>query len=511
MIQYLLAHDLGTSGNKATLFTTEGKMVDSIVHPYPVHWSLGCHAEQDASDWYKAVCESTKKIIKKAKHGEIIGVSFSGQMMGCLCVDELGNPLSNAIIWADTRAIEEEAFIKTKFDEFEFYKITGHRPSASNTLAKLLWVKRHHPEQYEKTYKVLNAKDFILQKLTGAYVTDYSDASGTNLLDLNTMFWSEEIANKVGIDLAKMPKLVKSTDVVGLVTKLAAKETGLRAGTPIICGGGDGSMAAVGACCIEEGTAFGSIGTSAWNASTTTDPLFDPKMTITNFAHIVPERFVLCGAMQTAGAALSWIVKEVAHYEEILASKTETTVYDIINEMVERTSIGAQGLIFLPYLLGERSPRWNGNARACFIGLGMTTERKEIFRAVYEGIAMNLEIILATIKKDQDLRHIIMTGGGVKSKVWCQIFADVFNLEIHVPNYIEEATSIGAAVTAGVGLGVFKDFSVIHDFVTIEEVYKPIPENVQRYNDLKPLFEEAYQSLTGVFDGLDDFNSTLGK
>jgi len=505
MQTYLLAHDLGTSGNKVTLFTTEGKLVASVTYPYKVKWRHTLWAEQDSADWYKAVCVTTKEILKEAVDGQVVGVSFSGQMMGCLCVDKAGNPLMDSIIWADMRGEKEVAFIKQQIDEKRFYQITGHKNSASNSLAKFLWVKNNQPEIYHKTYKMLNAKDYIILKLTGEFVTDYSDASGTNLLDLTALKWSEEIASAVGIDLNKMPLLKKSTDVVGAITASAAKVTGLKEGTPIICGGGDGAMAAVGAGCITNGKAFSSLGTSAWNAITTEKPFYDEKMRTFNFAHVVPNKYVPCGTMQTAGAAITWVIDQLAQKESLLAKETGASIYEIIEEMVLATQVGAKGLLFLPYLQGERSPWWNSQAKGSFIGLQMTTQHKELFRSVYEGIAMNLGLILDIIGKEQALDYIILTGGGGQSLAWCQIFADVYNLPIHIPSNKEVATSVGAAVTAGVGLGIYEDFKWVDKFIQIERIISPNPENVVRYKQLRKVFSDAYQALEPTYRHLDRF------
>lgn len=498
-MKYLLAHDLGTSGNKATLFTTKGEMVKSEVYAYSTKWYNDVWAEQDPDIWYEAVKVTTQRILSNVDNKDVIGLSFSGQMMGCLCVNELGQPLYPSIIWADMRAIEEENFVRANIPEDEFYKITGHRPSASYGLAKLLWLKNHQPKVYEQCYKVLNAKDYIIYKLTGNFVTDYSDASGTNLLDINTLSWSERIAESVQVDLTKMPKLCKSTDIVGIVNEKAALETGLSQGTSVICGGGDGSMSAVGARCITPGDAFCTLGTSAWNATTSKTPVYDPEMRIFNWVHVIPGMYIPCGTMQAAGASLSWLRDQMAQLEIEQCKKEETNVYERINEIVAKTNPGANGVYYLPYLMGERSPRWNPEARGSFIGMKMETTKADLFRSVYEGVAYNLEIILKLVLKDMNLKSLIMTGGGAKSEIWCQIIADIYNVTIKVPNHIEEATSIGAAVTAGVGLGIYESFDVIDDFIQIDNEFETITDNADYYNKMKPIFEQMYQVLKPVY------------
>lgn len=259
MKKYLLAHDLGTSGNKATLYSTEGELVKSCVHSYDMLVSNNNWVEQRPEDFWNAVCVSTKELVQDIDVNDIAAISFSGQMMGCICVDKEGRALRNALIWADMRATKEEEMIRERISEEDFYHLTGHKISPSYGGQKLMWVKNNEPEIYENTYKMLNCKDYIILKLTGEFVTEYTDASSTNLLDLNKLEWSDRLLEVMGIDREKMPALLKSTDVAGTVTDEAAKACGLVSGIPVVCGGGDGVCAAVGTGCTKEG-----IATAVW-------------------------------------------------------------------------------------------------------------------------------------------------------------------------------------------------------------------------------------------------------
>jgi len=502
MVKYLLAHDLGTSGNKATLYTTDGTLVKSIVYSYETSYFNNNWAEQDANDWWKAVCLTTREILEGVDKNNVAAVSFSGQMMGCLCVDKDGSPLRKSIIWADQRAVREMEEIRERIGDGKFYRITGHRISASYTLQKLLWIKNNDPEVYESTYKVLNSKDYILFKLTGKFVTDYSDGTGTNMVDINTLKWSDEIITTMGIDGDKLPELRESTYVVGGVTPQAAKETGLAEGTPVVCGGGDGVCAAVGAGCIREGVAYNVLGSSSWISLTTEEPIYDDQMRTFNWAHIVPGYVAPCGTMQAAGVSYSWLKNEICTSETMEAEKLGISPYELIDGKIEKSPAGAKGLLFLPYLLGERSPRWNPNARGAFIGLTIEHKREDILRSVLEGITLNLNVILEVFKQYADIDEIVVIGGGAKSRVWRQIMADVYGLRLLKPNYLEEATSMGAAVTAGVGAGIFKDFNVIDRFIRIEEVQEPVEKNNKVYRKLMPIFEDSYFSLVNVYDRL---------
>ncbi len=485
---YTIAHDLGTSGNKAVLYSETGQLIKSVVKPYPLSVSDGCRAEQSADDWFNAVADSTKELLDGINPAEIAAVSFSGQMMGCLCVDKSGNPLRTAIIWADQRSVEQERQIRERIAMERFYQLAGHRISCSWAAFKFLWVKQNQPEIYDKTYMTLNAKDYILYKLTGTFATEYSDASSLCLMDINRFEWSDELFDVFGLDKNKVPPLHFSTDVIGTVTASAARLTGLKEGTPVVAGGGDGACAAAGTGVVKPGAANLCLGTSSW-ISITTERIADrERMSISNFAHVVPHRVLPTGTMQTGGGALSWAVEK-------LYDGTGTNPYQRAESEAANVETGAKGLIFLPYLIGERSPRWNPTIRGAFIGLTLEHGRPEMVRAVMEGVAMNLDIVLKALEQTSPVTELTVIGGGARNKLWLQMFADAFNRPLVVPNVLEEATSMGAAITAGVGVGLFDSFDVIDRFLKPQYKILPQTENVERFNALKPRFEECYQAL----------------
>ncbi len=501
-MRYLLAHDLGTSGNKATLYTVEGALVKSTVYAYPVYYFNNNWAEQDADDWWRAVCATTHEILQGINKEDVVAVSFSGQMMGCLCVDRNGQPLRRSIIWADQRAIREMDEIKEHISAEKFYRITGHRISASYTLQKLMWIKNNEPQVYAQTFKVLNAKDYILFKLTGRFVTDYSDGTSTNMVDLNRLVWSDEIITTMGMDGDKMPELLASTAIVGNVTKQAAQETGFSEKTLVICGGGDGACAAVGAGCVKEGVAYNVVGSSSWISISTRKPIYDEQMRTFNWAHVVPGYVLPCGTMQAAGVSYNWLKHEICTSEVAQAEKLGVSPYQLMDAEIAKSPAGARGLLFLPYLLGERSPRWNPNARGAFIGLKVEHKREDVLRSVLEGITLNLNVILDVFKQQTDIQEIVAIGGGAKGKVWHQIMADIYGVKILRPNYLEEATSMGAAVVGGVGAGVFKSFDVIDQFIRIESEQMPIESNRRVYEKMMPIFEKSYHALLDVYQDL---------
>lgn len=498
---YILAHDLGTSGNKATLYDFEGRLKASALSEYRTYYGAANEVEQDPQDWWRAVCVSTKELIEKAgiSAADIACVCFSGQMMGCLPVDSGGTPLRRSIIWADMRAVEQSRYMEKALGMETVYKITGHRISPSYSAAKLLWVRDNEPDVYARTCKVLHAKDYILHKLTGRFVTDYSDASGMNLFDIDKKAWDDGILHELGISPSLLPEAHPSTDIAGAVTPGAAAETGLLEGTPVVIGGGDGCCAATGAGVVEEGRTYNVIGSSSWIALATKRPIYDAEMRTFNWVHLDPALYSPCGTMQAAGYSLNWLKNTLCTLEERMAVENNASVYDLINEAVASSPPGANGLIFLPYLLGERSPRWNPDAQGAFLGLRMTTAKGDICRAVLEGVGYNLKAILDIFDNASPVDKVVVIGGGACNRTWLQILSDIWKKPLLVPKYLEEATSMGAAVCGGVGIGALPGFSWVEHFNPIVEEIHPRAGNAMIYDKLYALFNESYERLAPLF------------
>ncbi|MBA4698308.1 MAG: xylulokinase [Ruminococcus sp.] len=501
MAKYILAHDLGTSGNKATLFSEDGRLIKSEVFSYDTHYFNDTWVEQNADDWWDAVCKTSNSLITSTgvDPGEIGAISFSGQMMGCLCVDRNGKPLRPSIIWADQRAQAQVAQIEAHMSQQEFYHIAGHRNTASYGVQKLMWIRDNEPDIYEQTYKVLNAKDYIVLKLTGKFYTEPSDANSMTCFDLNTFQWSEKILKYAKIDPDKLPEIKPSTFIAGGVTAGAAAETGLMEGTPVVMGGGDGVVANIGCGSIAPGKTYCCMGTSAWITTTAEKPIFDEQMRTVTWAHVIPGLYAPNGTMQYAGGSYNWLKNTICTMEAYKAEKEDTSPYLYMNELIAESTVGANGTIFLPYLLGERAPRWNPDAKGAWIGMKPETTRGDILRSVLEGVTMNLSICLDILRTQIEIDEITVVGGGAKGAVWRQIMADVYNAKIQVPSLLEEGSSMGAAVIGGVGAGIFKDFTAIDRFINIESVHTPEPEAVKAYAPVKETFEECYFALENVF------------
>lgn len=505
MQHLILAHDLGTTGNKATLFNDEGVLLASAFSGYGTRYPAVNWAEQDPGDWWKACCESTQLLLQRAgiSAREIAVISFSGQMMACLPVDVSGRPLRRAIIWADQRSVEEAALLEDRIGEETVYRLTGHRISPTYSLAKILWVRHHEPDVYRRTHKFLHAKDYIVFRLTGQFVTDYSDASGMNLFDLTQKVWAGEILRAVDLPVELLPNLYRSIDVVGEVTAAAAGEIGLTPGTPAVIGGGDGPCAAVGAGVVREGSAYNYIGSSSWIALASPAPIYDPQRRTFNFHHLDPAMITPTGTMQTAGGSYQWFRNQLGAVEVDEAQQRGVNPYEILDREAASVPPGAGHLLFLPYLMGERSPHWNPRARGAFIGLTMTHTRAHMVRAVLEGVAFNLRIILDAFRRQgAHIEAMRAIGGGAKGRLWRQILADVYGIPVLRPKFLEEATSLGAAVAGGIGTGLFKDFTIAERFVEIVEVQDPDRNAHEYYEGIYRIFCEAYEALMPIYERL---------
>ncbi len=506
MKHYVLAHDLGTTGNKATLYDAEGCLVGSAFYPYATEYAQPGWAEQDPDDWWQAVCGSTRALIVQAQVAkeEIACITFSAQMNGCVAVGRDGRPLRKAIIWADLRAVEQVEWLSERISNEEVYAITGHRLSPAYTLPKMLWLRQYEPETYRVAYKFMQAKDSIVTRLTGAFVTDRSDASAMSLYDLQRDAWSQRILTAAQVQVDKLAEVLPSTAVAGVVTAQAAEECGLAAGTPVVIGGGDGVCASVGAGVVAEGSAYNYIGSSAWIALATEKPIFDPQFKTFTFCHLAPGMYMPTGTTQAAGAAYQWARDQLFRSEKQDAAATGRSAYPLMDDEARLSPPGANGLFFLPYLMGERTPHWNPKARGGFIGLTIRHTRADMLRAVLEGVAFNLKWVLDIfLAQGAQIEAMRLIGGGARARFWNQIMADIYGMPVQRLSILEEATSMGAALAGGVAVGLYPDFSMAERMNPIQETIQPDPQAAQVYAELYPLFQHIYRSLEPSFNQMN--------
>ena len=492
----IISHDLGTTGKKATLVDGSGAVVAAVTVAYDTDFGQGGKAEQDPTEWWRALCEATRALL--AEHPgaaqQIAGVSFSGQMMGAVLLDGAGEPVRPAIIWADTRSTVQAAQLVKRVGMERGYAITGHRLNATYSLSKVMWVRDNDPDAFARTRHAMCAKDYVAYRLTGVIATDPSDASSTNAYDQSTGSWSGELLAAAGLG-DMFPEIVPSTQIIGTVTAEAAIATGLTAGTPVVMGGGDGPMAALGCGIVNAASgAYAYLGSSSWVSFASDAPLHDPLMRTMTFNHVVPGMFVPTATMQAGGASLQWIVEAL--------EPTDRDAYGRLLAAAAAASASADDLYFLPHLLGERSPYWNPRARAAFIGLARHHDRGNLVRAVVEGVAFNLLTALDAFNTmEARIASIDAIGGAANSAPLLQIFSDVWGLPIRRRALVDEATALGAAVVGGVAVGLFDDFDVAGRMSDLTGDYSSDLERHESYRVGHTRFLDAYERIEPWFEG----------
>jgi D-xylulose kinase len=502
----IISCDLGTSGNKATLFDSDGNLLANSFKSYDTYYLKPGWAEQNPKDWWDSVRNSTLELLEKVPHAKknLAAISFSGQMMGCCPIDKNGEPLVNAIIWSDQRAYKERVLLRDKITDEYAYKTTGNVVCANYLAAKIMWLKKNHSDVYKNTYKFLQAKDFIEFILTGNTYTDYSDASGTNLFDITNKKWSKDILSEASISGEKLPDVVPSVKIIGEVKKEIADLINLPQGLPVIIGGGDGPCATVGAGASSLNSCYNIFGSSSWTSLTTSKPLYDKQMRTFILNHLDPDLYMAVGTMQSAGASFSWLESWLAGSEKNVSEQLGISSYKLLDEIAKKSEPGSKGVIFLPYLMGERSPYWDTEVKGAFLGLTRVVERKDIIRSVLEGIVFHLRLILEILEENVgNVAEVRLIGGGGKSTLLQKLMADIWGKKIITMKYMEEATSIGAAVAALVGLGIKKDFYEAENFIKKSGEIECDPENKEVYDSYYRIFKSAYHDLKNINRALD--------
>lgn len=488
----LLAFDIGTSGLKASLVDENLNILRNVTTTYPTHHLSDGGCEQDANDWWMSAVRAMMMLRELApeyvKRVEAIGIS--GHMLGCLPMDADGQVLRPAMIHADTRALEISNRLRAQYGRDYFYGITGNVLSPASSLCKALWIRENEPEIYAKTVRFLQSKDYLVYRLCGKMdTTDLSDASHGGLMNLETRQYDAEIFSGTGLDMGKYPQIHTSCEIAGRLTEEAACHLGLRAGIPVSVGGGDGACANVGAGAAEPGTFYLRLGTTAWIAGPMREPFIDPKHRVFHMYTLDGNGCNVFGTAQCAGRSISWAMD--------LFGISTARAFD---SAAAQTEPGAGGLIYLPYLEGERSPVFDALAQGVFFGINTTHKHEHFIRAVLEGVAMGLSQILETFREREDIRSLRIIGGGAKSKLWKQIIADVCQVELlDVSTFSDSATSLGAAAAAGVGIGLYRNLSEAVENIRVSGSVTPRPEAVEQYALNKKRYAMLYPALREAF------------
>lgn len=492
----IIAHDLGTTGNKASLHHDDGRLVTAATVSYGVHFADGGLAEQNPQDWWNAVVEATRALVERSgvNPADVTGLIVSGQMMGAVLLDADYQPVRAAIIWADTRSTAQTAALEGIIGQERAYSMLGHRLNPTYSLEKVMWVRDNEPDVFARVRHFCVAKDFVVHRLTGRLATDRSDASGTNAFDQDLGAWSPFMLDAAGLDASIFSEVLESTAIVGRLTDDAASATGLSRDTRVVMGGGDGPIAAVGAGVVgPEDGAYVCLGTSSWISLASDTPVYDPLMRTMTFDHVVPGRYVPTATTQAGGAAMQWV-------SELLSPEPSGANLAALVAEASTAEASTCGLYFLPYLLGERSPYWNPDAAGAFIGIGRHHGRAEMTRAVLEGVAFNLLSCLEAFRESgASVDRIDAIGGGAASDVWLQIMADVWGVPVRRRNIALEANSLGAAVTAAVGLGLVDDFGAARALSEVTSEFTPDDARHTDYLARHSLFVDGYASLAPWF------------
>lgn len=504
-MRYLLGVDIGTSGTKTVLFDEKLTEISAHTAEYPLYQPQNGWAEQEPLDWFNAVTETIKSVIQKSgiNGSDIKGIGLSGQMHGLVMLDENNEVLRPSIIWCDQRTEKECRQITELVGRKRLVEITANPALTGFTASKIIWVKNNEPQIFEKCRHILLPKDYIRFMLTGEFATEVSDASGMQLLDVPRRQWSDEVLEKLGIDKALLGKVYESTEITGYITENIANLTGLAQGTPVVGGAGDNAAAAVGTGIVREGAAFTTIGTSGVVYAHTDSPVIDKKGRVHTFCCAVPGCWHVMGVTQGAGLSLKWFK------DNFCADMTEKaggkSPYPEMNELAVNSTVGSNKLIYLPYLMGERTPHLDADCRGVFFGLSASNTRSDMIRAVMEGVCFSL-CDCKDILEEMDIPVNDMTacGGGSSSDLWSKIMADCYGCNITRLGSAQ-GPALGAAILAGVGAGVFESVqSACEKYIKADNTVKYSEETHEKYKIIHKLYKKIYTSLKDDFKMLKD-------
>ncbi|MEM2385393.1 MAG: xylulokinase [Candidatus Bathyarchaeia archaeon] len=500
---FLVGLDIGTTGVKGLLVALEGRVIAKSFVEYPLYVPRPGWCEQMPEDWWDATVRVLRELAAKAPSG-IAAIGLAGQMHGAVFLDAAYEVIRPAILWNDARTGQECVEIENIVGREYLQKITGNIPLAGFQAPKILWLRKHEPQNYKKIRVILLPKDYIRYKLTGELATDVSDASGTLLLDLFKRNWSDEILTALSIPQKWLPKVYESPEVTGRLSNEASKLTGIPSGIPVVAGAGDNAASAVGSGVIEEGIGLVSLGSSGVVFAPVEKPSPDPTGAVHCFCHAVPRKYHLMGVVLSAGASFRWFRDVLGEEESAVAHRIGVDPYELLTREAELAPPGSEGLFFLPYLSGERTPHMDPNARGAWIGLSLAHRRPHLVRAILEGVAFALKDSLRRVEglgpSIQELRAV---GGGMRSQLWCRIIASVLEMPLR-RLAVEEGAAYGAALLAGVGAQLFKDvYEAVNKMVKpLDELINPDPELIKIYKTIYLFYTRLYFALkqTGVFD-----------
>lgn len=505
MGNYIIAYDLGTGGNKASLYDSSGNCIADTFVYYQTHYPKAGWHEQRPEDWWKAVVESTRALIVKSgiNANQVSALGISGHSLGVVPLDSSGSLLRETTpIWSDSRAVPQTREMFEKITENDWYGLTGNGfPAPLYSIFKIMWYQDNDPEMFARISKIIGTKDYINYRLTGEILTDYSYASGSGVYDLVNWGYSNELIEASGISKTLFPEIVPSSSVIGTLTKEASEILGLSQQVKVVSGGVDNSCMALGARNIKEGRIYNSQGSSSWIAVTTSTPILDNQYRPFVFTAVIPGLFNSAIPVFSSGSSFRWLRDQLCLDLVTQAQKEEKDVYDLMTALAAESPVGARGVLFNPSLAGGSSIDESINIRGAYLGLDLGHSRADLIRATMEGVAMEMRMALDELRKTITLGEgMMVVGGGSRSLLWRQIYADLYKMPIIKTNIDQQAAALGAATLAGIGAGFWENVEIIDEIHKVVDIVEPIPANVDAYDKIMPVFRKAGKYLADIGD-----------
>lgn len=507
----ILGIDIGTSGVKVIAVSAEGAVLSSATEGYEMVTTEQGYAEQDPLEWWAATVKAVRSVMQEENRSDVLAIGLSGQMHGLVALDGQGNVIRPAILWCDVRTARQCEQLEHMYGREAIIRWTQNPPLPNFTLPKLLWMKEHENSNFQRIRKILLPKDYVRYRMTEVFATDVSDASGTLLFDVERRMWSTEMLNMTGIDHGLLPDAFESSDVVGHLTENAARQMDLPAGVPVVAGAGDQAAGALGMGVVRPGAISAVFGTSGVVLAVTDRPLRDAHGRLHTFCHALRDSWYVMGVTQSAGGSLQWYKNEFCPVEQAVAKRVQGDVYEILTTEASLVPPGAEGLLFLPYLMGERSPHLNARARGAWIGLEWRHRSAHLVRAILEGVSFSLRDCWEVMRElGVPEGSWKASGGGAQSLLWMKIFASIVgeSMDIHQASH---GPALGAAMLGAAGVGLLSLTGLDSSrWVCDGETIEPNRDWGEFYAKLYPLFGEAYQATRDLSEQLGQISKGGG-
>lgn len=505
-MNYTIGVDIGTTSTKAVLYDETGKVISYANEGYPLYQETPDMAEQDLTEIFQGVLTALRKVVAegKIKKEQIKGVAFSAAMHSLIVLDKDMKPLTRLITWADNRAEKHSEILKNSSLGEKIYRTTGTPIHPMSPLTKIIWLQQEQPEIFHQARYFVGIKEYVLYELFGELKIDQSIASATGLLDIFNLTWDQKALSAAGITAEFLPEIVTTDYQFHGLKKNYADLIGLSAETPFIIGASDGVLSNLGVDAVKPGVAALTIGTSGAIRTVVDHPVTDPKGRL--FCYVLSEgKYVLGGSVNNGGIVFRWVRDQLFAPEKATAQQLQTDSYEALNQLANQIAAGSDGLIFLPYLGGERAPLWDANARGTYFGLNRNHTRPHMLRAALEGIIFNLYTVLMALEEVAGpIEKIQASGGFARSELWCQILADIFEMEITIPESFE-SSCLGAAVLGMKSIGLVEDLSVIKEMMGETQTHQPDSANYAAYRELLPIFISLTSKLKNEFQEIADY------